>query len=286
MLRQVTVQPDRNRDDLQGATRDAWRSFEAAIPNHPLVNIPIKYGLAFVGRMDAIAIAEPVLNRAGDQVESGRIVLGERFWLPEQSADDRALTLLHEAIHLRLSDTMQARTIRTAEMRRQVMEASTVAFDREATDIASFKDQQGKAAFQFHLFPEEVWAELDLRDHYPEWLERRLNALVRMRQDVRTGAESSLRGIPQTLHAAWTVYELIRLDLVVGLLERDDHRLTTLEALKQEWRRDLSRLPMPVGLEEFIDALPRPLERDAGLEARFDRYYDAVLSIASLSVVP
>ena len=149
MVRQVTVQPDRNRDDLQGATRDAWRSFEAAIPNHPLVNIPVKYGLAFVERIDAIAIAEPVLTRSGDQVESGRIVLGERFWLPEQSADDRALTLLHEGIHLRLSDTMQARTIRTAELRRQVMEASTVAFDREATDIACFKDQRGRWCVSF-----------------------------------------------------------------------------------------------------------------------------------------
>lgn len=284
MLRQVIVQPDRNRDDLQGATRDAWRSFEAAIPSHPLVNIPITFGLAFVEKIDAIAIAEPVLNRAGDQVESGRIVLGERFWLPEQSADDRALTLLHEGIHLRLSDTMQARTIRTAELRRQVMAASTVAFDREATDIACFKDQRGKVAFQFHLFPEEVWAELDLRDHYPDWLERRLNALVRMRQDVRTGAESSLRGIPQTLHATWTIFELIRLDLVTGL-ERDSQRLATLEALRQEWRRDLSQLPMPVGLEDYRDAIPRPLERDASLEARFDRYYDAVLSIAPLSVV-
>lgn len=112
MLRQVLVQPDGNRDDLQGATRDAWRSFEAAIPRHPLVDIPITFGLALVEKIDAIAIAEPVLNRAGDQVESGRVVLGERFWLPDQSADDRVLTLLHEGIHLRLSDTMQARTIR------------------------------------------------------------------------------------------------------------------------------------------------------------------------------
>lgn len=179
MLRHVTLQPDRNRDDLQNATREAWRLFEAAIPNHPLANIPIKFGLAFAETIDAIAIAQPELNRAGDQVEAGRIVLGERFWLPDQSADERALTLLHEGIHLRLSDSMQPRTVRTAELRRRATDSSTAAFDREAPDVASFKDQRGMVAFQFHLFPEEVWAELELRDHYPGWLERRLNALVR-----------------------------------------------------------------------------------------------------------
>ena len=152
---------------------------------------------------------------------------------------------------------------------------------REAIHVADFKDQRGKVAFQFHLFPEEVWAELDLRDRYAEWLERRLDALLRMRQDVRTSAASSLRGTPQPLHAPWMTFELIRLDMVAGL-ERDDQRLSTLEALKQEWRRDLSRLPMPVGLDDFPDALPKPLERDPSLEARFDRYYDAVLSIAPL----
>ena len=83
----------------------------------------------------------------------------------------------------------------------------------------------------------------------------------------------------------WTVYEVIRVGRVEGL-ERDDQRLATLEALKQEWRRDLSQLPMPVGLEDFIEALPRPLDRDASLEARFDRYYEAVLSLAPLTVTP
>jgi hypothetical protein len=283
MLKQVIVQPDRNRDDLQPATRDEWRSFEAAIPNHPLVNIPIRFGLASVDRIDAIAISIPELNQAGNQVESGRIVLGARFWLPDQSADDRALTFLHEGIHLRLSDAMQARTIRTAELRQQARVASTVAFERDAADIASFKNQRGMVAFQFHLFPEEVWAELDLRDHYPDWLERRLSALLRMRQDVRAVAGPSLRRIPQPLHAAWIVHELIRVDLVAGL-ERNERRLATLEALKQKWRRALSLLPMPVGLEDYIDALPRPLERDPTLEARFDRYYDAVLSIAPLTL--
>lgn len=281
MLKQVIVQPDGNRDDLQDAARDAWRSFEAAIPNHPLVNIPITYGLAFAEKIGAIAIAEPVLNRAGDQVESGRIVLGERFWLPEQSADDRRMTLLHEGIHLRVSDAMQARTIRTAELRRQGMEASTVAFDRETTDVACFKDQRGEAAFHFHLFPEEVWAELHLRDQYPEWVERRVTALYNMRQDTRTRAASFLRQTAQPLHASWMIYELIRLDLVMKL-ERNKQRLAALAALKQEWLRDLSRLRMPEGLSDFADALPSSLEPDSIVEARFDRYYDAVLAITPL----
>ena len=129
----------------------------------------------------------------------------------------RALTLLHEGIHLRLSDTMRARTIRTAELRRQAMQASTVALDREATDVACFKDQRGKAAFQFHLFPEEVWAELHLRDQYPEWLERRVTALCKMRQDTRARAASFLRQIAQPVHAEWMIYDLIRLDLVMRL---------------------------------------------------------------------
>jgi hypothetical protein len=161
------------------------------------------------------------------------------------------------------------------------MDASPASFDKEAPDVASFKDQRGKAAFQFHLFPEDMWAEVELRDRHREWLEPRLNALVKMRRDVRTGSASSLRGIAQPLHAAWIVFELIRLDLVAGL-ECDEQRLGTLAALKEEWQRDLSRVPIPAGLDDFSDARPKPLRRDASLEGRFDRYYEAILSMAPL----
>src|SRR4051812_2300134 len=91
MLSHVLIQPDNNRDDLQKDVQEAWHTFEISIANHPLVNVPIRFGLASNERIDSIAIAKPELNRAGDQLTSGRIVLGERFWLAEQSADDRAL---------------------------------------------------------------------------------------------------------------------------------------------------------------------------------------------------
>jgi hypothetical protein len=46
MLSHVLIQPDNNRDDLQKDAQEAWHAFEIAIANHPLVNVPIRSGLA------------------------------------------------------------------------------------------------------------------------------------------------------------------------------------------------------------------------------------------------
>jgi len=285
MLNRLIVVPDNGQHHLEDATKDAWGAFEVLIPNHPLVSIPVEHHPPYAHRIDAVAAAVPLLNRGLDQVDAGMIMLGERFWSPEQSSDDRALTLLHEAIHLRLADTMSPRTVRSDAMRRRFQDAEAAAFEEEPLDIAVFKQKRGVAAFQFHLFPEEVWAELYVRDHYPEWLERRLVSLLAMRQGTRARREAQLAGIPQPLICSWLIYELVRVDLVIAL-EQDDRRLAQLNDLKQEWSTDLLQLCPPerleVELRTFAESIPNPLEADAISEARFDRYADAVLAIPPL----
>ncbi len=284
MLSRVLIQPDSGRNDLESTVRDAWQAFEIAIPNHPLANIPATCGMANDERIDgAIAIAMPELNQLGDQVERGRIVLAsERFWEAEYSDDDRMLTLLHESIHLRLADTMTARTVRNAILRRQAEDGKNHAFNTEACDIAMFKHRRGIAAFDFYLFPEEAWAEIHLRDHYPDWFERRLIGLLAMRVRNRARRDALLVGLPEPLVRCLTIFEIVRTDFVIAL-ERDQSRLAQLDQLKQEWLDDLGQLcrhnPLQAPLSTFADAIPRPLVAGNVSEARFDEYRQAVLAI-------
>jgi hypothetical protein len=231
-------------------------------------------------RVDAIAIAMPQLNPAGDGVGSWSVVLGQRFW--GQTPEKRHLTLLHESIHLRLFAERQARTIRNDSVRRRLLAAADEARQKEAPDRADFKRQRGVAAMQFHLFPDEMWAELFVRDHYPDWLERRLTALVEMRERTRAERDAQLARMPQPLHPWWAVHELIRVSLVIAL-ESDERRMARLEALKAACISDLeqeSSSSVQSTIRSALDAVPKPLTVDAVSEARFDEFCDAVLTVS------
>ena len=283
MLSRVGVVPDNNKDNLLDATRREWQSFQNSIPNHPLTGIPVEHDHAWPEKIDALALAIPILNGMNDGVEAGRVVLGERFWAGQLSADDRALTLLHESIHLRLADDMWRRTVRVDAHRREQIRLGDEADRTERADIAAFKRKRAVGAFQFLLFPDEVWAELYLRDHHPDWLDRRLVALLRMREANRGNWGQTSLSMPQPLVACWIIYELMRVDLVVAL-ESNQQRLDRLHLLKRDWSADLFQLCQADRVEHalatFGDGLPRPLEADAVSEARFDQYFNAVLAIA------
>jgi hypothetical protein len=284
MLRHLIVAPDNSRHDLTNAARDSWRDFQAAIPNHPLVGIPTDHEPAWDESVsEAVAANIPVLNATRDAVERGGIAIGARFWLPDYSPDDRALTLLHESIHLRLADTMSARTVRIEAFRRNQMAIQRAVNARDAPNLAVFKHRRAMAAFQFLVFPDEVWAELDLRDRYPDWFERRLQLLLRMRERGRARYQDMLLSTPPSLYTSWLILEALRVDLVIGL-EHDPSRLARLEGLKREWLTDLHQMCPPdrvaVAVGIFGGGLPRPLVSAAVSEAPFDQYAAEVLTIA------
>jgi hypothetical protein len=279
VLRLLKVVPDNNQHHLEGKAKEAWRAFEAAVPDHPFADVPVEHGPAHNDEVGAIAIAIPHFDRADGPMVSGAIALGERFWSGGHSEEDRILTLLHESIHLRLFDEKPERTVRSQQIRSALIRASDVAFANEKRDVAQFKQQRAWAAIKFHLWPDEVWAELYLRDRYPQWFERRVAGLCRMREDMRRREAQQLIAIPERIRGSLVAYELVRLDMVLGL-ERDTQRRHRLEVLKQAWKDDLSRMFLPAELADFEDAFRIPLESDAVFEARCDRYCNAVLSIA------
>jgi hypothetical protein len=99
-----------------------------------------------------------------------------------------------------------------------------------------------------------------------------------MRERGRANAAHSLNRIPQLLHTPWVVYEILRLKLQISL---DFHpaRLASLEALRQEWSRDLQRLNVPNGFTGFSNAIPNPLRHEDISEGRFEQLFNAVLAI-------
>jgi hypothetical protein len=284
MIGRLSVVPDNNRVDRQRAAHDAWAAFEGSVPNHPFAGVRVEHDQTWEERLDSLAMAVPLLNANRSEVESGRIVLGERFFANGASVDDRMLTLLHECIHLKLCETMSARTIRLEALRDEESHKDRDSLRTDSPDIVEFKRKRSVAAFQFLLFPDEVWAEVFLRDHYPEWFDRRLEALVRMREGNYATRQSAFDRIPVPLHAIWMLFELIRVDLA-NALERDDQRLARLNTLRRDWSSDLfsrcSTSRVESALQTFGDGLPRPIDAHE-LESRFVRYFEAVLTTPAM----
>jgi hypothetical protein len=280
MISRIAVVPDCGRSDLEIAVRDAWQAFESAVPAHPLVNVPVMFGPPDQDRVgDAIAIAMPHLDPAGNRVEPWTVVLGERFW--SQTAEGRNLTLLHESIHLHLHAEKGARTVRSDSLRRKLRAAEREAAAMEGVD-KGFKRWRGVTAMQFHLFPDEIWAELFVRDRYPEWLERRLIALLAMREATRSERSVQLAKIPPPLHGWCMFFELIRVELVMAL-ELDERRLARLRALKASWISGLEQQSpgtVPSTLRKVREAIPRPLDVDAVSEVPFDEFCHAILAVS------
>jgi len=277
VISDLIVTPYGNRANLVPEVRNTWNAFSTAIPNHPLVNIPTRFECQWPEAFESVAIAVPELatNPAND---TGKVVLGRRCLDAAYPPASRNLTLLHESIHLVVqTSTQRQRTQCVTQAREQRLQ------DYDRICITASPDQEMHArfrmyfGFEFVKMPDELWAELYLRDNYPNLFDERLAHYLRLRdvpakRTMHTALQPSIR--KYYLVSEWFTLELAR------RIDRDVARLRRFGEIQADWRTDL------VGMVGEDDTRLL-LDRAAGLlpanvaaidPAEFDQFSDDIMA--------
>lgn len=277
MISQLVVSPDRNRADLVGEVQAAWNKFENAIPNHPLANVPTRFQCQW--REDTLGVARAIAELAADPAnDTGKIVLGQRFLDTAYPVAGRNLTLLHESIHLILQTgaqrnrTGQVEQMRTQRLREHNRLWSTAPpdADREAHEFHRLM-----LGFQFVNMPDEVWAELFLRDNYPATFGDRMALYLSLRDDPARRTEHP--DLPPSIRKFYLVYQWLALELA-RRIDDDTVRLRRLGELQTDWRTDLGAMIGDDGARDLLERAGALLPDDVAAmnPAQFDEFFDDI----------
>lgn len=276
MISQLVVTPDRNRADLVGDVQTAWNTFATAIPNHPLANIPTRFNSEWPD--DAEAVARAVAELAADPAnDAGKIVLGQRCLDAAYPTEHRNLTLLHESIHLTLQSGTHRERYRLVDEARKLLMRQHNRTYRGPSDAEVHAYHRLRFGFEFVNMPDEIWAELYLRDNYQGLFDTRMAQYLALRDDpARRGNHVALQPCIRKFHLLneWFTLELAR------RLDNDAARVRRIGELQDGWRTDLVAV---IGDDDARDLLARAaalLPADAGAinPAEFDQFFNDIMA--------
>jgi hypothetical protein len=136
---------------------------------------------------------------------------------------------------------------------------------------------------QFLNFPEEIWAELLLRDGYPDWFGRRMERYTQMREGNFNRREGSRASVPPPLHRYWVFYELLRVELG-RRLDRDQRHKERLGFLAEQWGTELGQVCDDSHADRLLarlaDLIPMDVNASRVSETLFKQLFDEVLAVA------
>lgn len=270
MLSRLTISPEENRGSRLDEIERAWGSFTEAIPNHPLVGVPTAFEARYPDAIHSVARAVPDTTR--QPIEQGMIVIGEKFLDAERSVDERHLTLLHESIHLKLMcGAFAARTLRVLEILKR--QQQSIVLD----DNAGWMRFQLSA--EYLKFPDEIWAELYLRNMHADWFDRRQAYYLAMRE---ARDRTPLPTLPAALIGYWQGYEWLTVHLGRRLDANQKHAarwadlLADWEAkMQQAWGEEQASRQ----IKRLTDLVPPNFAEIKLAEGPFDQFYVEIAQV-------